>query len=90
MSTCRHIFQLLFSGADRENLKWAASQEAVTFPWLSAHSIRTGIGGDTSIVAPPVGLSRANFPCPWAPIWKKSAPVVLGIIDTSLATVYVN
>jgi len=31
-------------------LKWAGRQEAVTFPWLSAHSIRKGIGGDTFIV----------------------------------------
>ena len=41
--------------------KWAANQEAVTFPWLSAHSIRTGIGGDIYIVFPPIRLSRINF-----------------------------
>src|SRR6266436_309033 len=47
-----------------QKLKWAASQEAVTLPWLSAHSIRTGIGGDTSIVDPPPRLSRINFIAP--------------------------
>ncbi len=41
-------------------LKWAASQEAVTFPWLSAHSIRKGIGGDTYIVNLAERLSSAN------------------------------
>jgi len=33
------------SGSETRNrgkLKWAASQEAVTFPWLSAHSILNG------------------------------------------------
>jgi hypothetical protein len=30
-----------------QTIKWAASQEAVTIPWLSAHSIRKGIEGDT-------------------------------------------
>jgi hypothetical protein len=44
-----------------QKLKWAASQEAVTLPWLSAHSIRTGIGGDISIVILPSRLSRINF-----------------------------
>src|SRR5208337_513889 len=52
---------LILSGRKLRNLKWAASQEAVTFPWLSAHSIRTGSGGDTYIVDPPVRLSRINF-----------------------------
>jgi hypothetical protein len=42
-------------------LKWAASQEAVTFPWLSAHSILKRIGGDTTIVNPQSRLSRTNF-----------------------------
>jgi hypothetical protein len=42
-------------------LKWAASQEAVTFPWLSAHSIRKRIGGDNYIVVPSDALSRDNF-----------------------------
>jgi hypothetical protein len=42
-------------------LKRAASQEAVTLPWLSAHSIRTGIGGNVLIVDPPVRLSSLTF-----------------------------
>jgi hypothetical protein len=42
-------------------LKWAASQEAVTFPWLSAHSIRKGIGGDIYIVNPAARLSRTSW-----------------------------
>ena len=41
----------------RKKLKWAARQEAVTFPWLSAHSIRKGIGGDTYMVNLAEGLS---------------------------------
>jgi hypothetical protein len=45
---------------DLGKLKWAASQEAVTLPWLSAHSIRTGIGGDTSMLNPAGRLSRTN------------------------------
>ena len=45
----------------RGNLKWAASQEAVTLPWLSAHSIRTGIGGDSYMLNPQPRLSRINF-----------------------------
>ena len=72
-----------------QNLKWAASQEAVTLPWLSAHSIRTRIGGDTYIVDPPAGLSRINFQPPTSSIVsicefraKRSA-----IIDTFLAIV---
>src|ERR1039457_1094700 len=48
------------SGEKAANLKWAASQEAVTLPWLSAHSIRTRIGGNASIVDPPSRLSRSN------------------------------
>lgn len=44
-----------------QKLKWAASQEAVTFPWLSAHSIRKRIGGDSYIVDPSDALSRDNF-----------------------------
>jgi len=28
-------------------IKWAGNQEAVTVPWLSAHSILSWIGGDT-------------------------------------------
>ena len=45
-------------------LKWAASQEAVTLPWLSAHSIRTGIGGDVLMVDPLPRLSSVilDFP----------------------------
>ncbi|PYX31033.1 MAG: hypothetical protein DMG80_10905 [Acidobacteria bacterium] len=42
-------------------LKWAASQEAVTFPWLSAHSILKRIGGDINIVNPEIRLSRTIF-----------------------------
>jgi hypothetical protein len=42
-------------------LKWAASQEAVTFPWLSAHSILKRIGGDTYMVDPQIRLSRTKF-----------------------------
>jgi hypothetical protein len=72
-----------------ENLKWADSQEAVTLPWLSAHSIRIGIGGDSYIVDPPPRLSRincqpenysnmVNFPLKHSPI-----------IDTILAIVLV-
>jgi len=62
VSTCRHIFADSFPREEvPENSKWAASQEAVTFPWLSAHSIRTGIGGDAYIVFPPPRLSRINF-----------------------------
>jgi hypothetical protein len=30
--------------------KWAGNQEAVTLPWLSAHSILSWIGGDISMV----------------------------------------
>jgi hypothetical protein len=37
--------------------KWADNQEAVTLPWLAAHSIRTGIGGDTSMLDPREGKS---------------------------------
>ena len=51
------------SGSETRNrgkLKWAASQEAVTFPWLSAHSILKRIGGDGFIVDLPVGLSRTT------------------------------
>jgi len=43
-----------------KKLKWAASQEAVTIPWLSAHSIRKGIGGDTYILNLTQPLSRAS------------------------------
>ena len=31
-------------------IKWADNQEAVTLPWLSAHSILSWIGGDISMV----------------------------------------
>jgi hypothetical protein len=48
-------------GAKSRKIKWAASQEAVTFPWLSAHSIRKRIGGDNYMVAPFDALSRDNF-----------------------------
>jgi hypothetical protein len=46
----------------RENsgqIKWAASQEAVTLPWLSAHSILKRIK-DGFIVDLPVRLSRTT------------------------------
>jgi hypothetical protein len=62
MSNCRHVFVPRLRGGEKpRNLKWAASQEAVTLPWLSAHSIRIGIGGDSYIVDPPPRLSRINF-----------------------------
>ena len=32
--------------------KWAGNQEAVTVPWLSAHSILNWIGGDNSMLDP--------------------------------------
>src|ERR1022692_4518859 len=53
---------ILFLEGSKPNLKWAASQEAVTLPWLSAHSIRTRIGGDSYMLNPPARLSRINFP----------------------------
>ncbi len=34
-------------GEKYEAFKWAGNQEAVTVPWLSAHSILSWIGGDT-------------------------------------------
>jgi len=46
----------------RDKLKWAASQEAVTFPWLSAHSILKRIGGDSYIVDLLNRMSRTNLP----------------------------
>jgi hypothetical protein len=72
-----------------ENLKWAASQEAVTLPWLSAHSIRTGIGGDTYIVDPPPRLSRSNFQTPtsWFQSGENSHANALQSIDTAVAMV---
>jgi hypothetical protein len=33
-------------------IKWANDQEAVTFPWLPAHSILKWIGGDISMLDP--------------------------------------
>ena len=49
-----------FGQKQSKPLKWAASQEAVTLPWLSAHSIRTRIGGDTYMVVREPRLSRIN------------------------------
>jgi hypothetical protein len=46
-------------------LKWAGSQEAVTFPWLSAHSILKRIGGDTFMVVPFAQMSRASSNFVW-------------------------
>src|ERR1019366_372626 len=78
-------------GRSPRNLKWAASQEAVTLPWLSAHSIRTGIGGDTYIVDPPARLSRVNFhgseKSSNCSNLGNSTPNRAPIIDTFLATV---
>ena len=56
----REFLRSEIPAARKLKLKWAASQEAVTFPWLSAHSIRKGIGGDTYIVNPGERLSRTS------------------------------
>jgi hypothetical protein len=60
--------------------KRAASQEAVTLPWLSAHSIRTGIGGDAYIVGRLTRLSRNFLPhClfhSWKILFQKAPPIV--------------
>jgi hypothetical protein len=79
-------------GGGKPNLKWAASQEAVTLPWLSAHSIRTGIGGDNYIVDSPPRLSRIKFRAfPGKKIdlfqFEKIPPKPAPNIDTHRATV---
>jgi hypothetical protein len=70
-----------------QTLKWAVSQEAVTFPWLSAHSIRTGIEGDTYIVDPQGRLSRGNFQLQLVQFGKIPRANCAAIIDMFAAAV---
>jgi hypothetical protein len=86
LSASRHCLNV-FVRLEPRNAKWAASQEAVTFPWLSAHSIRTGIGGDIYIVFPSPRLSRINFQHKTVSICDNSTPKGAPMIDTPVGKV---
>jgi hypothetical protein len=54
--------------------KWAGDQEAVTLPWLPAHSILNWIGGDISMLDPIAWMSSPySIQISWliltAPVW---------------------
>src|SRR5437763_9043304 len=53
--------QKLFGGSKSTTsariFKWADDQEAVTLPWLPAHSILNWIGGDISMLDPIAWMS---------------------------------
>ena len=57
-------------------IKWASYQEAVTFPWLPAHSILKWIGGDTYMLdpLPPMSsLFQSSQVAICSPRWSKGA-----------------
>ena len=68
-------------------IKWAASQEAVTIPWLSAHSIRKGIEGDTHNGTPANRNVKDKLECNSDA--RNSRTKAYGMIDTQRARMLV-
>lgn len=65
----------------------------MTLPWLSAHSIRTGIGGDSFILILETRMSRINLhvcrEIGRVPILEKYTPKHAPIIDTFRSTMLI-